>query len=187
MLDNSIVSKEEVEVKDNFFSDGDIEILTKDPASFALTFLITSKEERPISELYKSVPVALHDLLDSMIAHLASTGAVKIKDSVIHVLKRHFDENNNGRLSMFLPKIFELAANRILERDLQVVKNSREGIRYLVVPSNPEIADEIRAVTTEYVAKLNLIRQKSQAPGVQSDGHRMVGLFHYKMNVEDFV
>ena len=184
MLDSSIGLEKQ---NDDFFSGEDAELFTRDPASFALTFVIFSKDKRSLNELYKQVPETLHDLLDSMISHLQKTGMLEINNSIISLSKRQFDESNPNRLSMFLPKVFEVAAKKLLSKDLNTLKNTKEGIRYLVVPNDPAISNEIHALTKEYLAKINSVRVKSRNTSLNTEGHRMVGVFNYELNVEDFV
>jgi hypothetical protein len=184
MLDNNTSSEK---LADLSFSADQFSLAAKDPATLALTFLIVDKDNRPLNELYSKCPEALHGLLDTLLVELERREVIEITESAVRTKKKLIEIYGVEHLRNFLPAVFELAANKILQTSVEEVKQRKEMIQYYVLSDRVEITNEAQALIKEFKFKMDALKNKSAASSDPSIGHRMIGLYSYKMEMEDFV
>lgn len=163
----------------------DVKVLLNDPATFVLTHHIFSKSAWVLKDLYGSVPAELHDLLDTLIGKLCERKVAEVSDGKLISSRRYFFAFDSGHLLKFLPNIFQVGVQAVLNEKPDV---PGRRVDYLAIPNTDKSAKAMREAALEYLAKLRMIQAEAMAsPEAEGAPVRFVGLLSNVLNLKEFV
>jgi hypothetical protein len=166
------------------------ELVTEDLATFLVAhYIVVTKNDsvRSIAEYFRATP-DVAGCVEEILCQLENSGLISISGDKVTFNKQQIDIGNNPEvLSRFLPRLFKISVDRLLTNAKDgVIRRNKEGLRYFVLPDNPEVASEAKALYLEYKTKMLALIEKAEKQNLKSDGIRLVGSFNCALNPEDF-
>jgi hypothetical protein len=166
------------------------ELVTEDLATFLVAhYVVVTKNNsvRSIAEYFSATP-DVAGCVEEILCQLEDAGLICITGDNVTFNKPHIDIGNNPEvLSRFLPRLFKISVDRLLTNAKDgVIRRNKEGLRYFVLPDNPEVASEAKALYLEYKTKMLALIEKAEKQNLKSEGIRLVGSFNCVLNPEDF-
>jgi len=140
-----------------------------------------------IKAYFKRTPEMEH-LVDEMLLQLENYKFISVKGDQLIVHQKFYDIGSGvDVLERFLPRLFKLAASRVLTGMSDGSgRSNREGIRYFILPDDRETAVEALALCKEFRAKFTALSKKTEDDERQANGVRLIGFLNCVLNSEDF-
>lgn len=166
------------------------DLVTEDLATFLVAhYIVVAKNSsvRSIKDYFRATP-EVAGCVEEILFELEKVGLINIKGDEVSFNKSHIEIGTNPDvLSRFLPRLFKISVDRLLENARGgTIKKNKEGLRYFVLPDNPEVASEAKALYLEYKSKMFALIEKAERQNLKADGIRLVGSFNCALNPEDF-
>lgn len=166
------------------------ELLTEDLATFLVAhYVLVTKTNsiQSIKEYFNATP-DVADCVDEILCQLESLESIAVCGDRITFLKEHIDVGSDPKiLARFLPRLFKISVERLLANlKSGTLKKNKEGLRYFVLPDNPAVAGEAKALYLEYKSKMLALIDRAEKQGLSSEGIRLVGSFNCALKAEDF-